>query len=432
MSSTTTKQRSFALAGAVLASALVLSACSGVPQQQETTELNVYLANHAWTEALKSQVGEFEAETGIKVSITQMEQNQLEDQYAVKLNAGATDIDVMMYRPLQVAKLYAQNAYSADITDRVDGAGDWDWNDFQESFRALATVDGKVIGVPVAAENEVVFYRKDLLAEYDIKAPETLDEFEKAVAAIDGAEPGLAGFVARTNASAAVTMLSSFLYSLGGDWIDADGSSAIDSPEAKQAYALYGRLVRDYGPEQVSTDMEFADAMALFAQGKAAFYPEASSLYPSTVDPSSSTLQPEQVGVLPFPAGPAGSRPFSVAAYVLGINEFSPNKDAAWQFIEWATSKALMATVQKAGIMATRASTLQDQDALGSMPPDLVSAFAANAAVGVPYDRPLVINVARAREIVGSPVVEAIVGGDSDAAADRASAEFQALLDSER
>jgi multiple sugar transport system substrate-binding protein len=429
MTTNTTTRRGLGILAALATSAVVLSGCSA-STPSETTELNVFLANHAWTDALKSHIEDYESETGISVNITQMEQNQLEDQYSVKLNAGASDIDVMMYRPLQVAKLYAQNGYVADLSEQVTADAEWEWEDFQKSMRELVTVEDQIVGVPVAAENEVIFYRKDLLEKHGIAAPTTLEELEEAAAAIDDAEPDVAGFVGRTNASAAVTMLSSFLYSLGGDWTDGD-ASAIDSPEAKEAYAMYGRLVREYGPAQVSTDMQFADAMAIFAQGNAAFYPEASSLYPSTIDPASSNLTEEQVGVLPFPAGSAGSQPMSVAAYALGVNEFSPSKDAAWDFIQWATSQELMAEVQKAGIMATRASTLDDPDALGSMNPELVAAFAANALVGVPYDRPLVINVAQAREIVGAPIVEAIIGGDSDAAADRASEQFQELLDSE-
>lgn len=427
------KQRRLAVLGAALTSALALSACTGAdPEEGATDELNVFLANHAWTDALTSQIGEFENETGITVNVTRMEQNQLEDQYSVKLNAGATDIDVMMYRPLQVAKLYAQNEYATPLKDYLGASEEWDWDDFQQPLRELVTVNEEVIGVPIAAESEVIFYRKDLLAAHGVEPPTTLEEFEAAVAEMHEVEPGTAGFVARTNASAAVTMLSSFLYSLGGDWVTEDGSSAIATPEAKEAYAMYGRLIREYGPAQVSTDMQFADAMAIFAQGKAVFYPEASSLYPSTIDPESSTLTAEQVGVLSFPAGPAGSRPMSVAAYALGINNFSPSKDAAWSFIEWATSKELMTEIQKGGIPGTRTSTLEDPDALGSMNPDLVAALAANSRNGVPYDRPVVINVARAREIVGAPIVAAIVGDDSDAAADAADQQFQELLDSER
>ena len=94
---------------------------------------------------------------------------------------------------------------------------------------------------------------------------------------ITAANPGIAGFVARTGKSAAVTQFSSFLYSFGGDFIDASGKSAVNSDAAKKAYAFYGGLIKNHGPANVSTDMSWPEAMAIFTQGKAAFYTEADS-----------------------------------------------------------------------------------------------------------------------------------------------------------
>ncbi|MFC7109132.1 hypothetical protein ACFQQB_57290 [Nonomuraea rubra] len=47
------------------------------------------------------------------------------------------------------------------------------------------------------------------------------------------------------------------------------------------------------------------------------------------------------------------------------------------------------------------------------------------------HDRPLVVKVAEAREIVGQPLVDAITGKDAAAAADTAHAAFQKFLDDE-
>ena len=47
--------------------------------------------------------------------------------------------------------------------------------------------------------------------------PKTLDELKAAAKKIKAQNPGVAGFVARTGKSAAVTQFSSFLYSFGGE-----------------------------------------------------------------------------------------------------------------------------------------------------------------------------------------------------------------------
>ena len=396
----------------------------------ESDVLNVTLANHVWTEIVTEALPEFEEETGIKVNLTQLGEDQLSDQYNVKLNAGSDEIDVMMYRPLQEGKLFAQNGWLADITDRVSENGDWDWADFQDGPVSATTVDGDVFGVPTITEREVLPYRTDLLEAAGLEVPTTLDELEAAAKTISEGNPGVAGFVARTGVSAAVTQFSSFLYSSGGDWMDEDGQASIDTAEAKKAFELYGKLIREYGPENVSTDMSWPEAMAIFTQGNAAFYTEADSLYKNATDPTTSTVS-DTVGFAPFPAGPAGSHPYNVPSWGLGIAAESDNQDNAWKFIEWATSQEKTLEIQQAGVPGPRVSVWEDPTAVADYPADLVDAINASTEGGIGFDRPLVISVAQAREIVGMPIVTAITGGDLDAAIDDAQAKFQAFLDDE-
>ena len=85
--------------------------------------------------------------------------------------------------------------------------------------------------------------------------------------------------------------------------------------------------------------MGWPEAMAIFTQGKAAFYTEANSLYKNATDPAKSKVS-DTVGFAPFPEGPAGSKPYSIPSWALGVNDASENQANAWKFIEWATSKA--------------------------------------------------------------------------------------------
>ncbi|HET8616042.1 MAG TPA: extracellular solute-binding protein, partial [Actinomycetales bacterium] len=187
--------------------ALGLSACgdSGDSGSSGSDTVRVTLANHVWTENIKKALPEFEKQTGLKVEVTQLGEDQLSDQYNVKLNAGSSDIDVMMYRPLQEGKLFAKNGYLADLTDRVKSNSDWNWSDFQAGPVKSTTYKDKVVGVPLITEQEVLYYRKDLLEKAGIdKPPATLDELKADAAKIAQANPGIAGFVARTGKSPAV------------------------------------------------------------------------------------------------------------------------------------------------------------------------------------------------------------------------------------
>lgn len=418
------------LTAAALFAAGALMSCSGGGGEGSKT-LRVTLANHVWTEIIKKQIPEFEKASGLTVELTQLGEDQLSDQYNVKLNAGTNEIDVMMYRPLQEGKLFAKNGYLTDLTDRVKGNAEWEWSDFQSGPVNSTTYKDKVVGVPTITEQEVLYYRADLLEKAGLEVPKTLDELESAAKTISEANPGVAGFVARTAKSAAVTQFSSFLYSFGGDFIDDQGNSIVDSPEAKKAYEFYGGLIRNYGPENVSTDMSWPEAAAIFAQGKAAFYTDASSLYKNLTEAENSTVS-DTVGFAQFPAGPAGSKPYNVPSWALGINAASNNQDNGWKFIEWATSKDMVLEIQQSGVPGPRDSVWADPAGTSTFPKDLAAAIATSSENGVGHDRPLVINVAKAREIVGDPIVVAITGGDAAAAADAANTAFQSFLEDEK
>ncbi|MEQ7737181.1 hypothetical protein, partial [Escherichia coli] len=62
----------------------------------------------------------------------------------------------------------------------------------------------------------------------------------------------------------------------------------------------------------------------------------------------------------------------------------------------------------------------------------VIDAVNYGAEHGVPSDRPRLINVGEARDVVGGPMVVAIQGGDVAAAAKTAAKDFQAMIDAEK
>jgi len=418
-------------AASIVMVAGALASCSSSSEADpeagiEGQTVRVTLANHVWTESIKELIPEFEKETGAKVEITQLAEDQLSDQYNVKLNAGTDEIDVMMYRPLQEGKLFADNGYLADLTDLAEGDKEWDWSDFQKGPAELTTYDDEIVGVPIITERTVLYYRKDLLEKAGLEVPTTLDELDAAAAKIHEQNPDVAGYIGRTGKSAAVTQFSAFLFSSGGQWID-DGKSAIGSDEARAAYTFYGDLIRNHTSATVNPEMSWPEAFAVFQQGQAAFIADADSLYKNMTDPSQSTVA-DQVGFAPFPAGDDGAKPYNIASWGLAINEATEKKDAAWQFIQWATSKKTMLELSKLGVAGSRTSVWDDAAATADYPTELIEAIKVNGENGVGQDRPLVIQVAQAREIVGEPIVTAIAGGDVDATVDAADKAFDEFL----
>ncbi|GAB4575384.1 MAG: sugar ABC transporter substrate-binding protein [Anaerolineae bacterium] len=395
------------------------------------TEIRVIFANHPWASALQRMLPEFEEASGISVRVESYFEDQLSQKLQIGLTSGTSQADVFMFRPLQEGLLFEQNGWVADLTEFAENDEGWNFADFQPG--PLGTVkSGEVLfGIPIVTERQALYYRKDLFEAAGIPVPQTLEELEAAAEALNDPDNGVYGVAMRGQRAAAVTQFSSFLYSFGGQWIDEEGNSAINSPEALQAYDFYGSLLRNYGPPG-AINMHWPQAIAVFAQGNAAMYLDADILYTNVVDPDSS-LVADKVGFAPFPEGPAGRRPYSVTSWAIGMNAGSQNKDAAWEFMRWATSPEVVRVMQaEHGQSGARASVWSSPDGLGGFPADLAEAILVNAEVGVGFDRPRVIRVGEARDIVGLPIVVSIEGGDVQAALEEAHAAFQAFLEEER
>lgn len=416
-----------ALAG-IAAGGVALAGCGG-PAQEARTDVNVSLPNHTWTTAVQSRISEFTEATGIKVNLTTFGEDQLSDQYNVKLNTGSTDFDVMMFRPLQEGKLFVTNGWLGDITDRVTSSADYKWDDFQAGPVQAVTIDDKVYGVPLVTERQILYYNTEMFDKAGIAVPTTMEELEAAAAKLHDPANGIYGFVSRGQKAASVTQFSSYLYSFGGDFDDGAGKATVNSPEAIAAYTFYSGMLNKYGPPG-STEMSWPQALPVFAQGKAAMYTDADSLMGNFNDPATTSII-GKVGFAQFPAGPAGSKPYNVPSWAVGINEFSQNKENAWKFIEWATSPATVLSIQGDGVPSARNSAWADPAGTAGFPADLVKVIAASAEVGIGHDRPLVVKVGEARDIVGTPVVEGIEGRDVTAAAAAAQTAYQAFLDEE-
>ncbi|BAG17635.1 MULTISPECIES: ABC transporter substrate-binding protein [Streptomyces] len=417
-------RRAFGRLAASAAGAGVLSACSGGSGRPSAdAPLRIMAINHVWSQAVERRVTEFEERIGRRVSMTLLTADQLAGSYNVKLNASGTDVDVMMVRALQEQLLFGHNGWLADLSDRVADQ-QFAWDDFQDAPREASVTAGKVLSVPVVTERPALYYRKDLVEELG-GPPRTLAALMEGARELTRRKEGFYGYVGRGQRSGAVSQWSSFLYSHGGDFV-VDGKSGIGSPEATAAYEYYGRLLAGSGPPG-ATNMSLEQAMPIFAQGKAAFFVDADAVYSNFLDPKVSRVR-ETVGFAPFPAGPAGAKPHNIPSWSLGINAFSRLRDEAWEFIRWAAGPEMSAALQQEGIPGARSSVWSDPKTLSAFPPELAEAMRINAERGVGHDRPRVLQVGRARDIVGRPLVAGILGQSVRPVVRDADAEFADFL----
>ncbi len=392
--------------------------------------LRMLAVNHVVTEAMQSRLADFEKATGVKVVIDKYGEDQLTQKLITEFTAGQAGVDIFMTRPLQEGRVMLKNGFYADLKPFIDKTPGYDFEDFVATSRWATVHDGFVTAVPLVTEAHVLYYRKDLLEKNGIKVPETFDDLYAAARKLTDKQNEMYGFVARGQRSPLVTQWSSFLYSYGGDYFDPKTNKAsINTPEALAAIDMYGKLLRDCGPGGV-LNMSWPQAMAVFAQGKAAFCPDASVLYPNLLDPAKSTVA-DKTGVAKLPAGPKGNKMYNVTSWAISIYSGSKNQDAAWKFIEFMTDKAGITFIQgEKTVQCSRASVWKTPEGTKNFPADWAAAVAA-AGNGVPTDKPLVTAVGQARDIIGEAVVAAIEGKDYKPVADKANAALQQLLDKE-
>jgi len=392
-------------------------------------KLSIVTANHPWGEAIKELLPQFEASTGMKVDVQSFFEDQLVQKLTVQLTAGSVTPDVFMYSPLQQAKLFVKNGWIAQIDDYVKQDAAYDFNDFSKASIGSNTVDGKLYGVPIITEQHVLYYRKDLLEKAGIAVPKTMDELMAAAAKLHDPKNEIYGFAARGQRSALVSQISSFMYSEGGDFMNGD-KATVNTPEAIKGMTTYATLLKDYGPPGV-LNMSWPQAIGVFAQGKAAFFADANSLFKNVTDPEKSKVA-DQVGFAQFPAGKEGSKPFNITSWGLAMNAKSENKDAAWAFMKWASSKEIVLATQKKGNPGARLSVWENPEGTVAYPKELAEVTKETQKGGVDHSLPAVDKVSEARDIIGAIVQEAIGGKDIATVAERANKEFQVLIDKER
>jgi len=146
-----------------------------------------------------------------------------------------------------------------DLTDRVNAA-DYNWNDFYEGERAVATVDGKVLGVPALVDNLAVVYNKDLFAAAGVPEPTndwTWDDARAAAKAVTDPANKVFGLVFPADASETmVWQYIAMLWAAGGDILNPDNTEAIfnQAPGVQALQTLVdinddGSLYLDFQPD---------------------------------------------------------------------------------------------------------------------------------------------------------------------------------------
>lgn len=295
---------------------------------------------------------EFEQLTGITVKVDGYQEQQMRQRLVTVMNARSDEVDLFMSLPSREGLQFAKAGWYADLTGpmKTAVAKDYDAADLSAAMVADATYDGKVMGLPLNVEGPVVYYRKDLLQKCGVAVPQTLAELEAGAAKLKACDDKVTPFVSRGLKPAAPFTFSVFLHNHGGSYMK-DRKSQLCSAPGQAALEQYTRLLKDFGPPGV-VNYSFPQISSLYREGRAAMAFESTNELRNVMDGGARL---GDTGVMPLPRGPGGSKP-TVIGWTLSVSAHSRNKDAAWYFLQWATSRGVQEKMALEGIAPPRAS----------------------------------------------------------------------------
>jgi multiple sugar transport system substrate-binding protein len=260
------------------------------------------------------------ANPGVKVNVTPVAWDQAVTKLQTAI-AGGTTPDVSQMGTDMMGQFGAGGTFDPVPAD-IDPSA------YFQSAWATNMVDGVAVGVPWYVETRLLYYRKDIAAKAGITAPpatwDDLKAMAKAMQAAGGAKYGIS--LGTKNWQEYFP----FLWSNGGDVVDASGKPALNSPQAVEALAFYDSFFKDgLTPKSVPEGFDITPA---FVKGDHPMF-FSGPWHLGLIKAAGGADFTDKWAIAPMP------KKVSATSFLGGSNvvvyKASKNKDAAWAFVKF-------------------------------------------------------------------------------------------------
>lgn len=360
------------------------SSLSEATKENSLTEesINLLLVSHTFVDAITPLIPAFEKETGIKVKYEVLAEGPAFEKLLADLASGTGVYDLFMTSPINNWQ-YVTGGWveplDAYIADETKTDSNWNYADFVSGIvdscrwtgEPLKGVgEGNLWALPINYESYTLAYRPSLLKKYNVEVPSTYVELGDMISKLSTQQltddNGQRAYpvVTRFDKYWDLTYLTfgTMLQSYGVELVDENGVVGIDSPQSIAATELFVDIIKKGSPEGAGL-FTWYEALQGFASGQYLFSLNEADGFASTYENPSDSQISDDVGYALTPAGPDGKRKASIWIWSMGMNANSKNKDAAWKFLQWATSRDVMIETHLAGNMnPVRSSAWDDPD----------------------------------------------------------------------
>ena len=223
-----------------------------------------------------------------------------------------------------------------DITDYVKSLPYHEH--LSQGHMRLATKDGRIYGLPFAAEASFLIYNKDLFAKAGLdpeNPPTTFAEWKKAAVAVAGLGGDVYGFFSSLagGGNQSFTFLP-LIWASGGDVLNADGTKAtVHTPEVMKALAFYRDLFEEGALPGTAQSDAGSNRLPLFSAGRVGIVNGGTFNVGRILKD-----HPEiNIGATPIPGEHGGYATFSGGENLV-VPKGSTKMAVARKFIEWSYS----------------------------------------------------------------------------------------------
>lgn len=279
----------------------------------------------------------FTAKTGIKVNYTVLPENDMRAKADIDFKNQSAQYDVATLSNFEIP-IWSGNGWLADLTPYTEADAAFNQADIFPAMTTSLSNDGKIYGEPFYGESSFLMYRKDIFEAKGLEVSDTptWDEVATLAEQADGAEAGMKGICLRglPGWGQLGAPLTTVINTFGGAWFDADWNVLINDPKSVEAVNFYATLVKEHG--QVSPSQAgFTECLNNMLQSKVSMWYDATSAAGS-LEADDSPVK-GKMGYVQAPVKDTKSSGW-LYTWAWGMQEASQNKDAAWQFISWASS----------------------------------------------------------------------------------------------
>lgn len=319
---------------------LALASCSGNPgtsgpvQEENPDFITVPVRAGGCFTTWSEIAADYEAETGMRVNVQEVGRDNYIQRITTELLGGSSNLDIAFMLHNYVPQ-FAQGGQIEPLDSYIENSS-FSMDRYVPELREAVALEGSTYALPYDLSTMHLFYRTDL-----IDAPPTTPEEFRAIALEntrsvnpDSATEFGATYQAKRGEALPKEWYNWF-FAQGGEFLDADGGPALNSPSAVQAldWVIENAELGIYPPD--FTTFEFTEAVSAFQAGKTAMMLNFIGAYPRLTEAEAPEVFDK------FAVAPVPSEHSYFQAWTVTINAASTKKQAAFDFLEWATTEGM-------------------------------------------------------------------------------------------